>query len=326
MQEIYGSTDCSGSSVRGLSMSARDEYEYGALSWRASGGRVESEWWAWECEVSGEWEVASLSHAHHSLSDSDRLSRTHPSHSYSPLIATPLSHSITLYSWNPIRSVQWSPDGAALRIIDQRRLPAEFVERDLHALDEMRDAITTLAVRGAPAIGVAAAIGLVVSLAPVRATRAAELLRARLGAHAALLAAARPTAVNLPWAMARMTARAGASPAAGRDGAARDRCAPKPPRSSTKTAPCAKRSARTAWRSFPTARACSRTATPARSPPPASARRSRRCTLAHRARAPRARVRERDAAAPAGQPAHRVGTRPGRASRSRSSPTAWPRA
>jgi methylthioribose-1-phosphate isomerase len=110
----------------------------------------------------------------------------------------------------PIRSVQWSPDGQSLRIIDQRRLPAEYVERDLQSLDEIREAIATLAVRGAPAIGVAAAIGLVVSLLPF-AQESHVLFRARLIAHASILTAARPTAVNLPWAMARMTTRADAA-------------------------------------------------------------------------------------------------------------------
>ena len=114
----------------------------------------------------------------------------------------------------PIHAVQWSPDGRSLRIIDQRRLPVEFVERDLSTLDEIRDAVTTLAVRGAPAIGVAAAIGLVVSLLPFE-NEPGVLFRARLQAHAAILGAARPTAVNLPWAMARMSARAGANPVAG---------------------------------------------------------------------------------------------------------------
>ena len=109
--------------------------------------------------------------------------------------------------------MQWSPDGLALRIIDQRRLCAEYVERDLRTLDEVRDAIATLAVRGAPAIGVAAAIGLVASLLPF-GLESAVLLRARLQAHANVLGAARPTAVNLPWAMARMTARADANPVA----------------------------------------------------------------------------------------------------------------
>jgi methylthioribose-1-phosphate isomerase len=107
----------------------------------------------------------------------------------------------------PIRSVQWSPDGTALRIIDQRRLPSEFVELDLKTLDEIKDAIATLAVRGAPAIGVAAAIGLVASLLPFE-NESPVLFRARLQTHAAILAATRPTAVNLAWALARMTARA----------------------------------------------------------------------------------------------------------------------
>jgi methylthioribose-1-phosphate isomerase len=113
----------------------------------------------------------------------------------------------------PIRSVQWSPDGRALRIIDQRRLPLEFVERDLHTVDETRDAIVTLAVRGAPAIGVAAAIGLVVSMQPF-GQEPAVLFRARLQAHASMLSASRPTAVNLSWALARMAARADANAAA----------------------------------------------------------------------------------------------------------------
>ncbi len=105
----------------------------------------------------------------------------------------------------PIRSVQWSPDGRALRIIDQRRLPLEFVERDLHTLEDIRDSITTLAVRGAPAIGVAAAIGLVVTMQPFE-QEPPVLFRARLQAHAAVLNASRPTAVNLSWALARMAA------------------------------------------------------------------------------------------------------------------------
>ncbi len=107
----------------------------------------------------------------------------------------------------PIHSVQWSPDGRALRIIDQRRLPSAFVELDLNTLDEIVDAIKTLAVRGAPAIGVAAAIGLVVTLEPFE-NEPTALFRARLLAHATILNASRPTAVNLSWALARMIARA----------------------------------------------------------------------------------------------------------------------
>lgn len=107
--------------------------------------------------------------------------------------------------------MRWSAAGDALTIIDQRRLPSEYLERELRQLDEICDAIVTLAVRGAPAIGVAAAIGLVASLLPF-AGDDGNTLRARLQAHANLLAATRPTAVNLSWAMHRMLACAARLP------------------------------------------------------------------------------------------------------------------
>ena len=106
-----------------------------------------------------------------------------------------------------IEAVRWSPTGDAVRIIDQRRLPGEYVERDLRTLDEVREAIATLAVRGAPAIGVAGAMGLVASLATFT-DEAGERFTDRLRAHAAAIRATRPTAVNLPWAIDRMLARA----------------------------------------------------------------------------------------------------------------------
>ncbi len=112
----------------------------------------------------------------------------------------------------PIRAVQWAPDGVAVRIVDQRRLPGEFVERDLRTLEEVYDAIRTLAVRGAPAIGVAAAMGLVVSLQPY-AGADRQQFDAMLDSHARTLGAARPTAVNLVWAMDRMRAAARGSSA-----------------------------------------------------------------------------------------------------------------
>jgi methylthioribose-1-phosphate isomerase len=106
-----------------------------------------------------------------------------------------------------IRAVDWSVDGRAVRIIDQRRLPETFVERDLRTLDEVCDAIRTLAVRGAPAIGVAGAMGLVVSLEPF-VDEETERFVDRLRSNAAAIRATRPTAVNLPWALARMVASA----------------------------------------------------------------------------------------------------------------------
>ena len=65
-----------------------------------------------------------------------------------------------------VQSVRWSDDGKGVRILDQRYLPERVLERDLRSVDDVCEAITTLAVRGAPAIGVAAAMGLVASLEP----------------------------------------------------------------------------------------------------------------------------------------------------------------
>ena len=106
-----------------------------------------------------------------------------------------------------IEAVRWAPGGDAVRIIDQRRLPGSLVERDLRTVSEVCDAIATLAVRGAPAIGVAAAMGLVASVAPLAGEWAGVFLD-RLRAHAAAIRRTRPTAVNLPWAVDRMLARA----------------------------------------------------------------------------------------------------------------------
>jgi methylthioribose-1-phosphate isomerase len=102
-----------------------------------------------------------------------------------------------------IQSVGWSPDTNALRILDQRELPGREVVRDLVTLPDTIEAIRTLAVRGAPAIGVAAAIGLAVALA---ADSAGDGVRARalLPLYASRLIDARPTAVNLAWAVHRM--------------------------------------------------------------------------------------------------------------------------
>jgi methylthioribose-1-phosphate isomerase len=102
-----------------------------------------------------------------------------------------------------IESVRWSPDGDAVRIIDQTQLPERLAERDLRSIDELCDAILRLAVRGAPAIGIAGAMGLVASLLPF-ARNPRDAFDARLRAHAQRIRATRPTAVNLPRALDRM--------------------------------------------------------------------------------------------------------------------------
>ena len=102
-----------------------------------------------------------------------------------------------------IQSVRWSDDGRGVRIIDQRELPARYIERDLRTLDQLCDAIRTLAVRGAPAIGIAGAMGLVVILSQEQHENRDGLL-ARAGELSRSIAATRPTAVNLAWALDRM--------------------------------------------------------------------------------------------------------------------------
>lgn len=109
-----------------------------------------------------------------------------------------------------VRTVQWAPDGA-LRIVDQRLLPTEYLERDLHTVAEVADAIRTLAVRGAPAIGVAAAMGLAAAYDDARARDSTlrtdpSAAQAFVREAAAALRATRPTAVNLGWALDRMLA------------------------------------------------------------------------------------------------------------------------
>jgi methylthioribose-1-phosphate isomerase len=102
----------------------------------------------------------------------------------------------------PLRPVLYDEARDLVRLLDQRRLPAEEAWLELADADAVAEAIRTLAVRGAPAIGVAAAYGLA-----VEARRGAG--PARLREAAETLAHARPTAVNLAWAVRRMGHRLG---------------------------------------------------------------------------------------------------------------------
>ena len=102
-------------------------------------------------------------------------------------------------------TVDYSADGTALRLIDQTLLPGTIKFLELRGKEDIREAIYKLRVRGAPAIGVAAAIGLQVTMQNSAAEETEEAFFARLRENAAYLAAARPTAVNLHWALKRMT-------------------------------------------------------------------------------------------------------------------------
>jgi methylthioribose-1-phosphate isomerase len=96
-----------------------------------------------------------------------------------------------------MRTIWLAPDGGTVEIIDQTRLPHELVVRRLERLDDMARAIRDMQVRGAPLIGAAAAYGIALAMAEDPADRALE--------HAAgVLAATRPTAVNLHWALGEM--------------------------------------------------------------------------------------------------------------------------
>jgi methylthioribose-1-phosphate isomerase len=90
--------------------------------------------------------------------------------------------------------VRYEEDGPKVVLLDQRRLPDEEVELECRSVADVVEAIRDLAVRGAPAIGVAAAYALALASAGGE----------DLDEAAALLAASRPTAVNLAWALGQM--------------------------------------------------------------------------------------------------------------------------
>lgn len=111
----------------------------------------------------------------------------------------------------PYRTI-WA-EGTAVKVIDQTRLPHEFVVEELRTLTDAATAIRTMRVRGAPLIGAAAAYGMALGMledpSETGVTRAHEVL-----------AATRPTAVNLRWALDRAAERLGAVPAEARVGEA----------------------------------------------------------------------------------------------------------
>ncbi|HXT17952.1 MAG TPA: S-methyl-5-thioribose-1-phosphate isomerase [Gemmatimonadaceae bacterium] len=114
-----------------------------------------------------------------------------------------------------IQPVAWSSDGQGVRILDQRELPGREVYRDLRSVEEVHDAILTLAVRGAPAIGIAGAMGM--TLAVDGGERCVDELMIHLRQAHARIRAARPTAVNLAWAVDRMLKTAQRAHAQARD-------------------------------------------------------------------------------------------------------------
>jgi methylthioribose-1-phosphate isomerase len=112
-----------------------------------------------------------------------------------------------------VPSVRWDKD--KLILLDQSRLPEETIYEELETAEEVWEAIRKLKVRGAPAIGMAAAYGLYLAIRLVDAD-SYEAFREVLHRQADYLASSRPTAVNLFWALDRMRLRADRENAAGR--------------------------------------------------------------------------------------------------------------
>jgi methylthioribose-1-phosphate isomerase len=97
-----------------------------------------------------------------------------------------------------VKTIEWRAD--TVRMIDQRLLPAREVVRICRDYRQVADAIRTMVIRGAPAIGVAAAMGVALGLKGFSGEKA----RRRFEMVAGTLRATRPTAVNLAWALDRM--------------------------------------------------------------------------------------------------------------------------
>jgi methylthioribose-1-phosphate isomerase len=111
-------------------------------------------------------------------------------------------------SISPPETISWQDD--RVRILDQRRLPVEEHYRDITTVEDMAAAIESLAVRGAPLIGVSAAMGVVLAAVEFRnwklETGGGGVADVRQAVSRAIgrLRATRPTAVNLNWALDRM--------------------------------------------------------------------------------------------------------------------------
>jgi methylthioribose-1-phosphate isomerase len=104
-----------------------------------------------------------------------------------------------------VRTIYWEGElDGSCKLIEQTLLPAEFAEIECTTQEQLWDAIRRLAVRGAPAIGVAAAFGVVLGIRSSSAGDRAGFL-ADLKATTDYLASSRPTAVNLFWGLDRMT-------------------------------------------------------------------------------------------------------------------------
>src|SRR3974377_1742762 len=103
-----------------------------------------------------------------------------------------------------IKTLEWTDAG--VRFIDQTKLPTEEVYVTCKNYEEVANAIRTMVVRGAPALGVAAGMGVALGVRESKASTIEEL-RLELDRICQAIAATRPTAVNLFWGIRRMQAK-----------------------------------------------------------------------------------------------------------------------
>ena len=102
-----------------------------------------------------------------------------------------------------LRTIWWSSENRAIGVIDQTLLPERLETIEVELVDELCEAIISLRVRGAPALGAAGAYGVALAAARSAATDPAALLR-EIEKAAEVIRAARPTAVNLSWGVDRV--------------------------------------------------------------------------------------------------------------------------
>ena len=100
-----------------------------------------------------------------------------------------------------IETMRWKE--GCVELVDQTLLPSELVYKDCRNVEEIAEAIESLRVRGAPAIGIAGAFGVVLGAEEIREEKQ-EVFLQELEKKFERLAATRPTAVNLFWALGRM--------------------------------------------------------------------------------------------------------------------------
>ena len=114
-------------------------------------------------------------------------------------------------SVHPTRPIWFNADSRTVQVIDQRQLPHRLVVMDLNSVDAVIHAIVEMVVRGAPLIGVTAAYGVYLACAA-----AGDIGDNRLKAEATRIQEARPTAVNLAWAVERVLVQLLSTPPAQR--------------------------------------------------------------------------------------------------------------